>query len=270
MEITDIQLKSSPLYHFLEITEFYIRGSASWPEFDEALKTVHREMTTLGERYAGQVENHRQADRIEVILDLLERALGHIEELEAMHKENVPGSEMAELAEELEEINLELALLKSEVPPAVVPAADTDASLNEEQLLALLSKRVGEEMATTSNYAAIEQAAASFLSQEIPLHKYLASLDKMQRLVNGSVKDLETFSHKVDNWTTEMLLQKKLLADGFTGWQEALEILRSAPCLEDRDEETVADGVAMAFDANRKLVMVQELTRYVKKREEKK
>jgi len=43
MNIDDIELKSSPLFNLIEIGDFYIKGSASWPEFSEEIKKKPRD-----------------------------------------------------------------------------------------------------------------------------------------------------------------------------------------------------------------------------------
>ena len=115
MEIDDILLKSSPLYNFLEMANYFVVGSASWPEFDNAIKTAHEDLTTLGKKYAEKHDTYENPEDIDRILDIIEEILTHVEHLEELHRKEAPSNEMVESIEQIDALNLELVVLQDEI-----------------------------------------------------------------------------------------------------------------------------------------------------------
>lgn len=138
-----------------------MKGSASWLEFDESIKSAHKDIMTLGNYYADKHDLYENPIVVDKILDIIKEILSCIEHLDKLHQKETPGKEMVEDIEHLEELNIELLKLQEEAPAETV--VEEEEIFTEEDLLEAVSEKIDEKRVVTRNYLAVEQATSNLV-----------------------------------------------------------------------------------------------------------
>jgi len=216
-----------------------------------------------------QQESSEKAEEIDRILDIVEEVLSDIEHLDELLQNEDPKEEMTGVILQIRELDRELLELQ-EIAPLVEMVIDEEEVLDETQLMEKISDKVNEERILTSNYLAVENTVSDMVAGKLTPGEYLEAILMMEHLITSTQAQLDNYTASIKEWTTETTLEKDLILEGFSHWKKALGILKSPPCVEEKDENVINQAMESAYSANEKLVMAQELTAYMKKTMEKK
>ena len=136
--------------------------------------------------------------------------------------------------------------------------------ITEDELLDIVWNRMSEDRIYTYNLVHVIEGVEMFKKEEISADEYLSILEDMEEKVLLSKQHFDEFVSETDEWTVETNLARKLLEEGLNKWLEALDMLRESVYDPTQDPEKAKEK---AFEANENLVLLQELSEYVKKRD---
>lgn len=126
------------------------------------------------------------------------------------------------------------------------------------------AQQIPDDEFITENYLKLEKTASDFLDAVIPEKEFRGILEDMLEVVRQAKKDYQGYYIQGDEWTKEVSRGDQFLMEGLAEWEDCLKrLLRPSAT---GNEELTGKIMEKAFDANKKLVIVQNLAREVNNR----
>ncbi|MEQ8220989.1 MAG: hypothetical protein ABRQ37_01710 [Candidatus Eremiobacterota bacterium] len=249
-ELSDIELKASPLYSLIEFAKSYMSSGRPVTGFSEILEQTCRELCKLTEE-----TDISDNDFIDFIDDCLDR-IGEMEEFieEPDFMEEVP-----DFIEELTVLNEKfITFQKRSWQDKTVY---DKVAMTEEKLIEDLYGRVCQDDFITSNYLLIRNKLEDFLNNETGEDDIKQILASLKEIIISVRDDYEKSYISPEEWTLEVYTSDKLLSEGLNTWEEGLAALEQ--CFRDRSNEEIGRAISIIFEGNKKLVLNQYLAKYI-------
>jgi hypothetical protein len=244
-DLSDIELKISPLYNLIESAKNYISSGETMTGFCEILKKTCREVLELTEEGINSDDS---------FIYFLEECLEKINEIEDFMEEPDFMEELPAFIEELQILNEKFINFQR------LPLQDK-IEMTEDKLIDELLKRIAQENFITSNYLLVSNKLESFLKHETDEEDIKKILSSIKEIIISSREDYEKSYISPEEWTLEVYAGDKMLSEGLEEWEEGLTVLEY--CFVNRNKEEIDKAISMVFEGNKKLVLNQYLAEYI-------
>ncbi len=247
-DLSDIELKASPLYNLIECAKNYLSSGIPVTGFSEILKDTCRELCGMAEEIC--VSDNGFSDFIDECLDKISEIEDFIEEPDFME-------ELPDFIEELKVLNEKFINFQK------LPCPD-DTVMTEEKLIEELRSRVSYEDFITSNYLLVCNKLENFLNNEIDEEEIKTIISSIKETIISVRDDYEKSYISPEEWTLEVYTGDKLLSEGLNTWEKGLVALEQ--CFTPGNKEEIDNALSIVFEGNKKLVLNQYLVKYIEER----
>ncbi len=131
------------------------------------------------------------------------------------------------------------------------------------ELICMITEYTKDEDFITENYLFLEESLFEYMKDEIHEKDMRNILEKMKESVVKTKKEYEKTCIYPDEWTVEVAAGDRLLTEGINCYEESLNFIDKH--LSGKDEIKLNEGLVGIYEANKKLVLNQHLTEYIKK-----
>ncbi len=249
-ELSDIELKASPLYSVIEFTKSYMSSHRPVTGFSEILEQTCRELCKLTEETDTQDNG---------FIDFIDECLDRIGEMEEFIEEPGFMEEVPDFIEELKVLNEKFITFQKRSWQD--KTLQDKAVMTEEKLIEELYDRVCQDDFITSNYLLLRNKLEDFLDNETGEDDIKQILDSLKEIIVSVRDDYEKSYISAEEWTLEVYTSDKLLSEGLNTWEEGLATLEQ--CFRDRSKEEIDNAISIIFEGNKKLVLNQYLAKYI-------
>lgn len=250
---------NSPLYGMLLVYEGFKLEKKDIKILIQGLLEGEEELNYLLDKI--ETSTARNA-KMEELSELILEALNIIEEMQ-LEFSDVKEEEKEEIIEEyiknLRDINLNIYRLNKEVFSSGSGFTVTDSIKDA-------IEKFSDEDFKTTNYISIEKGVNDFLAGDMDKDQLLYLLVNMRDVIATAQEQYESLPVSEDELTLEVLRGDKLLNEGFSSWIYGLELIEES--LDEKDEETLYEGLDYIFNGNKKLVLVQYFSEQVRRQTE--
>jgi len=244
-ELSDIGLKTCPLYNLIEFAKNYIYSGETMTGFPELLKQTGRELCELS-------EDRDNSDNS--FICFIEECIDKVNEIEDFMEEPDFMEELPDFIEELQKLNERFINFQT------IPVQN-ETAMTEEKLIGELCGRVCQENFITSNYLLICNKIENFLNNETDEEDIKKIIDSIRETIISVREDYEKSYISPEEWTLEVYTGDKLLSEGLAEWEEGLALLRQ--CFTERNKAEIDKAISLVFEGNKKLVLNQCLAEYI-------
>jgi len=252
---------NSPLYSLLLSYEAFKEKKSDTKILMQGLLEGEEELNYLIDKIETSPDQNNR-DEMEDMSDFITEALSILEELQSECMEEAE-EDTVELIYEyignLRKLNLNIYKLNEKIFKVKVGLSINDSIKDT------LSRFTDEDY-KTANYIVLEKGVNDFLSGNIEKDQLAYLVVNMRDVISNAQDQYETLPVSEDELTLEVLRGDKLLNEGFMGWLYGLELMEEG--LEEKDEETLQEGLDYIFSGNKKLVLVQYFSDQVQKQTE--
>ncbi len=244
-ELSDIELKISPLYNLIEFAKNYMSSVGNMTDFSEILEKTCRDLCKLSEEGANSDNN---------FICFIEESIDKINEIEDFVEE-------ADFMEDLPDFIEELQMLNEKFINFQKRPFQDEIAMTDEKLIEELYNRIDPDIFITSNYLLICNKLESFLNDETDEEDVKKILASIKEIITFAREDYEKSYISPEEWTLEVCTGDKLLSEGIDTWKEGLVALEE--CFTERNKEEIDKAISIIFEGNKKLILNQYLAEYI-------
>jgi len=188
------------------------------------------------------------------LTDILQEVQEILDDLSAITSPDYRVKGFDSIIRNLEELNEEYLYLRKE-------AFALDDEDEQEDLLKKIVNEIPPEYYYASSYVMIEEKVHQFLKQEIDDETFLRVLEEIAEILESSRREYESLELSRQNMLPQVALGDRLLDEGINEWEDAIDCL--AEYCEDNNAAGILRGLRMAYKANRKLIIVQYIEKFL-------
>jgi len=249
-DLTDINLKSSPLYNLLNTGKNYSHGKAKLMDFQDDLERTTLELEELKKEI---LDHSSDSDVKEDFILIIEEILEELSYIGESMENRTFQSELNDFIELVEALNHKFIVLNKKF---------YHKETGEKEIIARVLERISEDEFLTSNFQRIKEASEKYFHEEIKENEFQEAIDDMLDLIRNCREEYEDTYISPEEWTLEVATGDKILLEGLEEWEIGLNNLNLL--LTEPEQERLDSAIQKIFEANKKLVINQHLALYVK------
>lgn len=249
-DLSNINLKSSPLYGLLNTSKSYSFGKVSLMDFENELENTRLDLDDLKKDVLeGSGQNSLKEDLIFIIEEIQEE-LSYVSESMG---NRIVQSELNDFIELLEALNQKFIILNQKF---------FHKESGEKEIIDRVLERIPAEDFITGNYERIKETGEKFFNEEIGEEEFKRRIDDMLDLIRNCRREYEDTYISPEEWTLEVATGDKVLLEGLNEWERGLMSLNDSMGL--MDEDSLKRAMDKIYEGNKKLVINQYLALYVR------
>jgi len=252
--LREVDIKSSPLFNFLEIAKEFSSKDLPLSGFTDIVKKTVEEIMDIIKEDTGYTGNGALRDEL---YEILSESLDILQEIKETSEDEDFEEILPSFLKEIRNLNRNYIELQKEF----VRLSSEEVEDESEDLLDKIESKIPEEEFITTNYIKIRDSVSDFFEEKIEVRELISIFNEMKETIEQVRQKYEGIPISEDEWTLEVYTGDKLLTEGLNEWEVALDMLEEC-ALEDEEEE-IDYCLEKLYEANRKLVLNQHLSKYI-------
>lgn len=255
LDLSDIRLKSSPLFDLFMLFGWFKNGQVGLARVQQAADGALSELEALRVAYGSS-----PCDECRALVRVVDEVESGIHDFKMRLNSETNPANLDGVLFQLTFLEERLLALRGEAENAVRQEGVPYSS--EDELLELVEATDDEDADLLApNYVTIESSCKALLEGEISREAFLAVLEELRKRILHSRSLYQATYVEPAEWTMESALGDALLEEGMDAWLQALDGLQA--CASSGSPEDMASWLDLAFQANGRLYLVRRLKKFV-------
>ena len=255
IELYDEDFQLSPFFDLIENLNNFSDFDAYYRKLADSIDEASDSISLILEKHILKIPDEEAQKAVGEILREIREILEELTE-RIYIQQSMEG--LDPLVDRIEELNEEYLFILKEFPEIMQEEEEVEGFLES------VIDSIPQEEFLTENYLLIEEAAQKFSEKKIETSDFIKVLEKQRKILETSIEEYNNINIPADKLAPRVLSAHQLFVEGMEDWEKALNLLEES-CLN-KDMFKIFKGVDMAYQANRKLVIVQYINKFIDKR----